>query len=141
MQTLSDGDVIVLALAEGEEIIACLLEAASAHGVEGGFVTGIGSVKEVEIAFFDPKKKEYIPRTFQEPMEIGHLSGNLSSLEEQPHAHIHVTLAGSDMLSFTGHLVRGVVGTACEICVRKMKKEIRRVKDPEAGFSPLKLGQ
>ncbi|MGQ0612535.1 MAG: PPC domain-containing DNA-binding protein [Planctomycetaceae bacterium] len=141
MQTLSDGDVIVLALAEGEEIVACLLEAAAAHGVEGGFVTGIGSVKEAQLAFFDPRKKEYLPRSFVEPMEIGHLAGNLSTLEDQPHAHIHITLAGSDMISFTGHLVRGVVGTACEICVRKMKKGIRRVKDPEAGFHPLKLRQ
>jgi predicted DNA-binding protein with PD1-like motif len=139
MQTLAEGDLVVLALSEDEEILASLLEAAAAHGIQAGLISGIGSTKEIEIAFFDPVKREYRPRVFREPMEIGHLAGNFSSLEERRHAHVHVTVAGADMLSFTGHLVRGVVGTACEIYVRKMKKPILRVKDPDSGFSPLKL--
>jgi len=139
MQTLADADLVVIALTEGEEIVASLLEAAAAHGVQAGWVSGIGSTREVEIAFFDPVKKEYRPRVFTEPMEIGALAGNFSTLEDQRHVHVHITVAGSDMLSFTGHLVRGIVGTACEIYVRKMKKPILRVSDPESGFNPLKL--
>lgn len=139
MQTLVDGDVVVVVLAPGEEILKSLLEAASAHGIESGYLTGLGSTAEVELAFFDPEKKEYVPRTFSEPMEIGSMVGNFSRLEGDHHVHVHVSVSGPELIAFTGHLNRGIVGTACEIYIRKIKTSITRVKDTEAGFNPLKL--
>ena len=53
------------------QILASLLEAAAAHDIKGGMLSGLGSTSEVEISFFDPQKKEYLPRVFKEPMEIG----------------------------------------------------------------------
>ncbi|MHC4134674.1 MAG: PPC domain-containing DNA-binding protein [Planctomycetota bacterium] len=139
MQTLSAGDTVVVTLGPGEEIITSLLEAAAAHDIKGGSVAGIGSTSKATIAFFDPKKKEYVPRSFEEPMEIGNLVGNVSALEGVPHVHIHVTVCGPELLAFTGHLVSGVVGTACEIYIRRLGRQVTRVKDPAAGFNPLKL--
>jgi predicted DNA-binding protein with PD1-like motif len=139
MQTVAEGDTIVVTLGAGEEIIQSLLEVARAHKVRGDSLVGLGSTSEVEIAFFDPEKKEYVPRVFQEPMEIGALVGNFSVMDGEPHVHCHVTVSGPELLAFTGHLSRGVVGTACEIYVRALKKEITRVRDTAAGFHPLKL--
>jgi hypothetical protein len=139
MQTLVDGEFIVVTLSPGEEIIASLLEVAEAHDIAGGSLSGLGSTAEAEIAFFDPEKKEYIPRTFKEPMEIGNMVGNFSRLEDERHVHVHVTVSGPELIAFTGHLNRGIVGTACEIYVRKLGASIERVKDSEAGFNPLKL--
>ena len=139
MQTLAEGDQIVVTLGPGEEILASLLEVARAHKIAGGTVVGLGSTSEVEIAFFDPEKKEYLPRTFSEPMEIGNLVGNFSRLEDEPHVHVHVTVAGPEMIAFSGHLNRGVVGTACELYIRKLPRAVTRVKDSAGGFNPLKL--
>ena len=139
MRTQAAGELVVVALAPGEEIIASLIDVADAHKIRGGFLTGLGSTSEVEIAFFDPERKEYVPRTFKEPMEIGNMVGNFSRLEDETHVHVHITVSGPELLAFTGHLNRGIVGTACEIYVRKMETEIRRVKDSNAGFHPLKL--
>ena len=139
MQTLVESDFIVVTLEPGEEIIACLLDVAETHDVRAGCLTGLGSTSEAEIAFFDPEKKEYVPRVFSEPMEIGSMVGNFSRLEDGAHAHVHITVSGPDLIAFTGHLNRAVVGTACEIYVRKLATEVARVKDPEAGFNPLKL--
>lgn len=139
MQTLFEGDVIVVALQPGEEILTSLLEVASAHDIRGGSLIGLGSTRDVEIAYFDPEKKEYVPRRFDETMEIGCMVGNFSMLEGERHVHVHVTVSGPELLAFTGHLNRGVVGTACEIYVRKLPREVTRVKDPAAGFNPLKL--
>jgi len=139
MQTLAEGDHIVVTLGPGEEIVASLLEVAAAHKITGGFLTGLGSTSEVEIAFFDPEKKEYVPRTFSEPMEIGSMVGNFSRLEDEPHVHVHVSVAGPELIAFTGHLNRGVVGTACEIYIRTLPRAVQRVKDPASGFNPLKL--
>lgn len=139
MQTLEEGDLIVVSLAPGEEILASLLAVAASHDIAGGTLTGLGSTSEVEVAFFDPAKKEYVPRTFTEPMEIGSMVGNFSRLEGERHVHVHVTVAGPEMIAFTGHLNRGVVGTACEIYVRRLGKAVKRVKDAAQGFSPLDL--
>ncbi|MHC4549546.1 MAG: PPC domain-containing DNA-binding protein [Planctomycetota bacterium] len=139
MQTLAAGDVVVVTLGPGEEIVTSLLEVAAAHDVEGGELTGLGSLSAVSIAFFDPDKKEYVSRSFKEPMEIGNLVGNFSLLEGVPHVHVHVTVAGPELLAFTGHLVTGTVGTACEIYIRKLPRGVTRVKDSAAGFNPLKL--
>jgi len=139
MQTLAEGDQIVVTLGPGEEILASLLEVAAAHKIAGGTVVGLGSTSEVELAFFDPEKKEYLPRVFSEPMEIGNLVGNFSRLEEEPHVHIHATVAGPEMIAFSGHLSRAVVGTGCELYIRKLPRAVTRVKDPASGFSPLKL--
>jgi predicted DNA-binding protein with PD1-like motif len=139
MQSLREGDVIVVTLGPGEEILASLLEVAAAHDIRGGSLMGLGSTSEVEISFFDPAKKEYLPRAFKEPMEIGSMVGNFSRIEGEPHVHIHITVSGPELLAFTGHLARGVVGTACEIYVRTIPQMIERVRDPDAGFNPLKL--
>jgi len=139
MQTLVDGEAIVVVLTPGEEIVQSLLEAARAHDIRGGFLTGLGSTSEVELAFFDPEKKEYVPRTFREPMEVGSMVGNFSRLDDEYHVHVHMSVSGPELIAFTGHLNRGVVGTACEIYIRRTASGIKRVKDSEAGFNPLKL--
>lgn len=139
MQTLKEGNIVLVVLSAGEEIIDSLLQAASAHDIAGGTLSGLGSTSEVEIAFFDPEKKEYFPRTFKEPMEIGSLVGNFSRLGDDRHVHVHVTVSGPELLAFTGHLKRGVVGTACEIYIQAIGREIRRVQDSALGFSPLEL--
>ena len=139
MQTLQDGDILVITLAPGEEIIESLTAVAVEHGVTGGSFTGLGSVSELELAFFDPEKKEYIPRLFEEPMEVGNLVGNVSKLGGKHFVHAHITVAGPELIAFTGHLNRGVVGTACEIYLRRISQTILRIKDPNAGFNPLHL--
>jgi len=139
MQTLAEGDVVVVTLGPGEEIISSLLEVASAHKISGGSLTGLGSTSAVTVAYFDPEKKEYIPRDFEEPMEIGSMVGNFSDLEGERHVHVHVSVSGPELIAFTGHLVKGTVGTACEIYIKKLKSKVTRVKDAAAGFNPLKL--
>ena len=139
MQTLADGDLLVVSLSTGEEILASLKDACAAHGIRAGFISGLGALSEVELAFFDPEKKEYLSRTFQETLEIGNLVGNISRMDDETFIHVHLTVAGPELLAFTGHLKRGIVGVACEIYIRKSTKEIKRIRDPEGGFNPLKL--
>ena len=69
MQTLADGDLLLVSLSAGEEILDSLKDACAAHGVRAGFISGLGALSEVELAFFDPEKKEYLSRTFQETLE------------------------------------------------------------------------
>ena len=139
MQTLQDGDIVVVALSPGEEILASLVKVADEYSISGGHISGLGSVRELEIAFFDPEKKEYIPRSFEEPMEIGNLVGNISKLNGTRFVHCHITVAGPELIAFTGHLNRAVVGTAAEIYIRRIAETVLRVKDPDLGFNPLHL--
>ncbi len=139
MRILVEGDTVVVALVPGEEIVASLRAVAEEQKIQGGWFGGLGSTSDVEIAFFDPQRKEYLPRRFEEPMEIGSLVGVLSMLEGEPHVHAHVTVSGTELIAFTGHLNKGVVGTACEIWIRRLKAALPRVRDAAAGFNPLQL--
>jgi len=139
MQTLSEGPVIVVALVPGEEILESLREVADAHKIGGGFFTGLGSIREADLAFFDPQKKEYVTRKFDEPMEIGNLTGNISMMDDKRHVHCHASLCGPELIAFSGHLQRAVVGVGCEIYIRKVGHEIVRVKSAGSDFNPLKL--
>ena len=139
MQTLKDGDIVVVALDPGEEILESLTKAADEHKISGGCITGIGSVSEVEIAFFDPEKQEYIPRAFEEPMEIGNLTGNISKMNGKRFVHCHITVSGPELIAFTGHLNRADEGTAAEIYIRPISETVLRLKYPDRGFNPLQL--
>lgn len=139
MQVRAEGDTVVVVLSSGEEILESLRDVAAQFDIRGGSLSGLGSTSEIELAFFDPDKGEYIPRTFSEPMEIGQLVGNFSLLEGKHHVHVHATVSGPELIAFTGHVNRAVVGTACEIYIRKLASEITRVKDAAAGFNPLEL--
>ena len=77
--------------------------------------------------------------SFEEPMEIGNLTGNVSKMDGKRFVHCHITVAGPELIAFTGHLSRGVVGTAAEIYIRPTTETVLRLKDPDRGFNPLQL--
>ena len=139
MQTLTEGDLVLVVLEPGEEIVASVGEAAAAHQIRAGWVSGIGSVSEVELAFFDPDGKEYHPRLFEEPMEIGNLTGNISRMEDESHVHLHATVCGPELIAFSGHLFSGTVAVTVELVLADFGVELPREPDEEVGLKLFQL--
>ena len=127
----------VVRLDAGEEIVGSLAAWAAAHGVEGGALSGIGSVVGAELGFFNRERRTYERRTFAGEHEILSLLGNFSLLEGKPFPHCHVTLSGPDFVAHGGHLFRGEVSVACEVHVVVSATAIVRESRPELGFHPL----
>lgn len=133
-------DRYVLRLDPGEEVVSSLVDFAEAVGIEGAWISGIGSLDRAVLGFLDPRDRVYLKRTFDERMEIGHLGGNIGvTLEGRPFVHAHAVLSPRELLAYTGHLHEAKVGVVVEILVTGLGGRISRVVDPATGFARLLL--
>ena len=131
------GEFLVLRLARGEEIVQCVHNAAHAHGIRAGMVSGIGAVSDAVVGFFDPKTRAYREIAFSEPMEIVSLSGNFSQKGPEPYAHLHVALGSEQGQVYGGHLVSATVGVTAEIFVQVLHTTFTRELSEEIGVNLL----
>jgi len=129
-----------LKIEPGEEIVATLQSFAATHGIRAGEITGLGAVGETELGFFVPATRQYVRRVFEGDHEIGSLVGNFTELDGEPYPHLHIVIGGHDFVAHTGHLFRGVVTVTCEVQIVTDPGTLRRVRSPERGFNPMRLG-
>lgn len=134
MEWRKDGDKLVVCLKRGERIAATLNEFFERSGIKGGFVQGIGAVRDSEIAAYSVEEKKYVTRKSSQPMEIASLLGTIS----ETGLHAHVVLSDHGMNCLAGHLVESTVYATAEIFVTEMRK-LRRRDDAETGLKILEL--
>jgi uncharacterized protein len=124
----------VLRLDPGEEVVSSLVSFAGERGIEAGHVSGIGSLDRVVLGFLDPEQKVYLKRTFEERMEVGHLSGNIGVEGDRPFVHVHASVSPRELLTYTGHVHEATVGVVLETFVVALPGKLRRAADPKHGF-------
>ena len=129
----------VIRLEKGEEILGTLTAFVREQNIHGGIIMGLGAVKDLVLGMYDPHKKEYMKRTFQQDMELGNLTGNISCLNGNPMLHCHVTAAASDLGAYTGHLFSAVVSVTGECVIYPFPDRISRTRDEEIGLNLLDL--
>ncbi len=114
----------------GEEIQETLRQFAEAVELKSAFYQGIGTLNQVELAFFCTDSKKYDRKFFDYEYELVSLIGNLSAGEGAPIPHTHVTLADRNFQTISGHLVRGFVSATVEILVTTIDLALTRKEDP-----------
>lgn len=129
----------ILRLKRGEEIINSLRNFVVKNKIPSGLLWGIGAMENVEIGYFDDKKKDYLKKNFKKSMEILNLSGSISILNGKPYIHIHCTISDEKFRCFGGHFFSGIVTATAEIYIFKLKRKIYRIKDENEPFYLLKL--
>lgn len=133
------GQIYVLRLEIGEEIITQLKELCTQQQIGAGKVCGIGVVRSAVISYFDLPSGEYLHRKLSGNMEITSLMGNISSMEGEPYPHLHVTLADKDFQLMGGHLTAGEIGVTGELIVESFAEIIERKINQESGLNLLAL--
>jgi len=121
----------------GEEIVATLNRFLAERGVRCGALTGIGAVDSPELGLFTMKTKEYLRRRFEGEYEIVALTGNVSSLEGKPFAHLHGLFSDLHCQVVGGHVFEAVVGVTCEIDLAVYPGEMKRMRDPATSLNLL----
>jgi len=121
----------------GEEIQEALRQFAQAVNIKAAFYQGIGTLSQVELAFFCTDLKVYDRRFFNDEYELVSLMGNLSFVDDMIAPHTHVTLGDRNFQTFSGHLVRGVVSVTAEIVVTTIDIPLTRIEDPIMKFKGL----
>ncbi len=114
----------------GEEIQETLRQFAEKVSLKGAFFTGIGTLHQVELAFFRTDTKSYDRRFFNDEYEMISLTGNLSFTDGVPAPHTHVSICDRNFHTYSGHLVRGVVSLTAEILVIDLDLQLTRKEDP-----------
>jgi predicted DNA-binding protein with PD1-like motif len=125
----------LVVLEKEEPVVACLLRFAAAEGIEGGWVSGLGSVKRVELGYYDLPKRTYLKRTFEDDVELVGASGNLAMKGEERILHLHASVSGPDLAAFAGHVFEATVAVTAEFHVRDFGQRVERAPVPAVGLS------
>ena len=142
MEHYREGELIIVRLDRGEDVVPSLLAALKAEGARGAVVvTGLGALVDVEFAYYDPVKKSYDRKTLTESHELLSLSGIIASGPDgayQP--HFHLTLGAPDHGAVGGHLFGAKVSVLAEFALRAVENpRMRRVREPDFGLNALHM--
>jgi uncharacterized protein len=126
-------------LERGQSIPGAFADLAREHGVQAGWIRGLGALEWVELCEYDQEAQRYrASQRFDTPCEILSLEGNLSSKDGAPFAHVHVTVSREvdDRVEVLGgHLLAGQV-FACEFTVDCFDDlSLDRERDDATGLS------
>ena len=133
-QYKEQGDTFIVSIDSGCEIAAALTGFCREKDLRAGEITGLGAISGATLRFFDPERKDYVDRTFDEQMEIANLTGNISRKDGEVYLHLHACLGRADYTMVGGHLLQAVVKGACELFVRPMPGPVGRRFDTQTGL-------
>jgi hypothetical protein len=130
-------DAYFVVLEKDEKIAANLLKVAASHGIEGGWVQGIGSVRDVELAWFDPAGRVYRRRKFDEDMELSGFLGDVAMSGPERVLHAHASVSGPELITLSGHFLEARVSVSAEFLLQDLGVRLDRTETPSAGVKLL----
>ncbi len=131
------GNTYVLRLDKNADIPSVLKTFCKERKITLGSISGLGSLKSATLGFFDPKTKDYEEKTFDEPLEMASLVGNIAMKDGEPLLHLHTTIAGNDYEAYAGHMVKGIISLTAEIYITVINGRIEKTFDPATGLNRL----
>ena len=124
-------DTYVIRLDRGEEIISSLTEICRKEGIRLGSVEALGASDHAVIGLYNVESRQYWKHTFDGPMEITSLLGNITEKDGEVYLHLHINLCREDMSVVGGHLNECRISATCEMIVRKIDGLVGRRVDTE----------
>lgn len=132
---LQDKNEYVLKVSVGEDVMGELKMFCREQGIEAASFFAIGAAKEIQIAWYNIHKKEYVKRDVQQELEIASLLGNVAVMDGETLVHAHGSFSDENMQMMGGHINKLVVGAACEIVLTKLEGKIEKAFDEETGLN------
>ena len=117
MQQSRSGQIHILRLDDGEDIIESILKSARDSRSTMLICAGLGMVTDFELGYFE--KGEYVSKSYPEPHELLSIQGVISGYGEH-RVHIHVSVADREHRMFGGHLLKGKVWMSNEIGILRL---------------------
>lgn len=118
-----------------EKLVETLTRFVTEHRIQGGYVSGIGALKDVELGYYELEKQTYLRKTFQDDdYELLCVKGNITLRENTPYIHVHALLGARDFSTFGGHLFEATVAVTAEITIIPFGVMPHRALDKETGL-------
>ena len=128
-----DKRIVLARFLPGEKLLASLAELIKAEDIESAYFFGLGSLRNPELAFYDPSSKSMKHTRFEGHYEVASLQGNLSYIyaEQTPVLHTHVVLFQADHRPIAGHLIEAEVAVTMEMVIIPIPARIERKFDQD----------
>ena len=123
-QNLEDGFLILFE--KDEPLMSGLSEFMQKHQIAGGFIQGLGALKDVRLGFYHLHQKTYQERTLKGDFELVSLIGNASWCDGKPIIHCHAGLGDEEFRLHGGHLFEGHVAVVTEVYLRTTATKVNR---------------
>jgi predicted DNA-binding protein with PD1-like motif len=128
----------LIVVPKGEKLVATLTREVSQLGIQGGLVSGLGALINVELGYYHLEEKNYHRKTFSEmDYELISLTGNISLKDGSPYIHVHAALGDNQFRVFGGHLFEAEVAVTAEISIVSLGKMPVRELDSKLGLATI----
>jgi len=123
-----------LVLKKGEEFVASLTAFLTEKNITAGSISGLGAIKDVDIAYYDLTTKTYLRKVFPDIYELLSATGNAALLDGKHFPHVHVVIGDRDYRTFGGHLFSATVAATVELSILAMPFVVERKHDEDTGL-------
>jgi hypothetical protein len=132
-----EGNVLLLRLADGDDLVEAIKQAIRKAGVDSAVIIGgVGMIKGAALSFY-VGSGEYDTVPLDGEAEICSLSGNVSKMDGQHIVHCHAVLGVKGGSAVGGHLSGGRIYMTGEIAMLATPQRLRRRLDPNSGLKLL----
>jgi uncharacterized protein len=118
--TSERGDLTVLRLPPGTDLLPGLNRAAADLGLEAAWVNVIGAFRNLVYGHYDEEAREYRTLEHRGFLEIASAMGNVSLKGGKPFTHLHVVVGDADGRAFAGHLFEGSEVFVAEVAFHRL---------------------
>lgn len=122
-KTYLTGRTYIFKINKGKDLLEQLSDFCHDNQIKCGIVSGIGSLENATLAYFDQAKKKYEKIVVSKETEILSLTGNISIMDNRSNVHAHVVLAQKDGTIVGGHLAVGSKVYLAEIYIQELVGE------------------
>jgi uncharacterized protein len=119
----------ILMAQENESIFTTLQHCITIMKLQSALVAGIGSIKQIELGFYDHDAMVMHKKKFTGIYEIASLSGSVTYYENEPFVHLHGAFSDADYQTFGGHMIDAQAGAATELYITPLSGKVARVFD------------
>lgn len=105
----------MLVIPQGQEIIKSITDCAIDAKLSAASISGVGSLRDPTLEYFDPEKSSYQQHQFNGTFELTSLLGDIKLDHGKPTTHAHVTISTKQYHLRGGQLLRSSVNTTSEV--------------------------
>jgi uncharacterized protein len=139
MKSMIQGDIHVLALEIGEELVGSIMAYAEQSKITAASIQAIGAIRNFELGYYVLSEKQYLRKKVDEIVELISCSGNIAIKDTKPFVHVHVSAGLRDFSVIGGHLFSGIVAVTAEVILTPMPNAMKRSFYDETGLYLLDL--
>lgn len=138
MKQFTNSTGTLLVIPRGDDVITRLEAFATDNNLIGAWISGgVGGASHAVLSFYDIETKSYVDQSFEEPLEILNLQGNLAIVDGKPFWHMHGVFSDKGYKAIGGHVKSLTIGLTCELFITPLNIELTRQSDEETGLKLL----